>query len=79
MPDIILQLQQIDNSLQPKTRPRVTAPDTPLALGTSLLLNMPRRQSQDMNVDNAGATSVMEACLSRHMYCIAENQSDLRP
>ena len=81
-PETVLQLQQIDVSLQANTRPRVTAPDAPLAFGTSLLPNAARPHSQDADVDTAGATSVMEARLPLTVLqhcCYVAIWSDLGP
>lgn len=54
--------QQMDIKLQPNTRPRLSESGTVLALGTSLLGNFARRKSQELDLDTAHATSVMEAC-----------------
>lgn len=52
----------MDTSLQPNTQPRLKASGTVLALGTSLLSNSAQHNSQELDLETAPATSVMEAC-----------------
>lgn len=60
--ETFLATHQMDIRLQPNMRPRLKASRTLLALGTSLLSNCARHNSQELDLETGPATSVMEAC-----------------
>ncbi|BDA42662.1 hypothetical protein COCOBI_03-5550 [Coccomyxa sp. Obi] len=64
---------EMDIRVQPNTRPRLKASGTLVALGNSLLSNFARHKSQELDLETAPATSVMEAQESGEQFEIQDN------